>query len=394
MKVFFIDAESFCSLDFIDALSRYRHNGNKTEIYKFSLPNDGKWNDPEREAEMEKCIKAETPDFAFSFNYYPLVSKVCQKTGLKYISWVYDNPQVALYSYTLINSCNEVFLFDTDIYDSFALQGIKTVHYMPLAASVKRLDGMITNKELQSRYSAEISFVGSLYTEEHNFYDRMIPGLDDYTRGYLEGLMRSQMQIQGYNFIESSLNDKLISSMYTALPLEPQKGGVETKKYLYADYVINRKITALERLELLKKIAEHHPVDIYTKDETVTASGIRNHGIAKYYDEMPYIFKSSAINLNITLRSIKKGIPLRCFDIMACGGFLISNFQEDFLRYFEPDKDFVFYDSKRDLLEKIDYYLLHDSERKEISQNAYKKIKKDHTFDIRIEQILRESGIK
>ena len=67
---------------------------------------------------------------------------------------------------------------------------------------------------------------------------------------------------------------------------------------------------------------------------------------------------------------------------MACGGFLISNFQEDFLRFFDPDKDFVFYDSIRDLLEKTDYYLLHEDERREIAQNAYQKIKKDHTFDI------------
>ena len=45
--------------------------------------------------------------------------------------------------------------------------------------------------------------------------------------------------------------------------------------------------------------------------------------------------------MNISLRTIESAIPLRCLDIMACGGLLLSNYQEDFLEFFEPDVDFV-----------------------------------------------------
>ncbi len=394
MKVFYIDVESFCAYDFIDSLLKYRLHGKNTEIFRYTYKNVGIWNDSEVESNMLLNIKNESPDFAFSFNYYPLVSKVCQNAGLKYISWVYDNPQVALYNYTLINSCNDVFLFDSEMYESFASQGIKTVHYLPLAASTERLDKFLLNNDKVASYKAQISFVGSLYTEEHNFYERMLPNLDPYTHGYLEGLMRSQIQIQGYNFVEKCLSDEIINKMYCALPIEPHTDGVDTKQYLYSDYVINRRITGIERVELLKKIAIKHTVDLYTKDKSFSAPGINNHGIVTYYDYMPYVFKGSDINLNISLRSIKKGIPLRCFDIMGCGGFLLSNFQEDFFRYFEPDIDFVFYESQSDLINKIDYYLQHEDDRKAICENAYKKIKKDHTFDIRIGQILKEANIE
>ena len=191
---------------------------------------------------------------------------------------------------------------------------------------------------------------------------------------------------------ESSIK-KIIESMYKALPIEPNTEGVESQEYIYADYVINRKITGIERLETLKKIGEKWTVDLYTKDATVTAEGVRNHGIAQYYESMPYIFKCSDINLNISLRSIQKGIPLRCFDIMGVRGFLISNYQEDFLRFFEPGKDFVFYDSERDLMEKIGFYFDNPDKRMEIADNAYNKVKKDHTFDIRVGQILKEAGV-
>ena len=41
-------------------------------------------------------------DFVFSFNYFPIISLACKKADMKYVAWVYDNPFVLLYSYTII----------------------------------------------------------------------------------------------------------------------------------------------------------------------------------------------------------------------------------------------------------------------------------------------------
>ena len=38
------------------------------------------------------------------------------------------------------------------------------------------------------------------------------------------------------------------------------------------------------------------------------------------------MFANSKVNLNITLRNIKTGIPLRALDIMGAGGFLLTNY--------------------------------------------------------------------
>ena len=65
------------------------------------------------------------------------------------------------------------------------------------------------------------------------------------------------------------------------------------------------------------------------KNPTPELPNVINMGSVDYYDMMPYVFKCSDINLNITLRSIKTGIPLRAMDIMGAGGFLMSNYQVD-----------------------------------------------------------------
>ena len=92
--------------------------------------------------------------------------------------------------------------------------------------------------------------------------------------------------------------------------------------------------------------------------------------------------------MNISLRSIHTGIPLRAFDIMGCGGFMITNFQEDFLQHFEPDEEVVFYSSYDELLEKVDYYLNHDEERKRIARNAQQKVEAEHTYLQRAQTML------
>ena len=103
-----------------------------------------------------------------------IIFRFCQtavkKYGIPYVSYVYDCPLTSLYSCSLINSCNYVFLFDKVTYYTFKKYGIQTVFYLPLAANVQRLSKLICPPELCSKLSSEVSFVGSLYNEDHNFF--------------------------------------------------------------------------------------------------------------------------------------------------------------------------------------------------------------------------------
>lgn len=179
-----------------------------------------------------------------------------------------------------------------------------------------------------------------------------------------------------------------MEDLYQALPIMPNADGVETKEYLYAQYVINRKITGLERNDLIRTIAERHPFDLFTHDRTFSLHGVTNHGTVDNYQEMPLVFNRSRINLNISLRSILSGIPQRAFDIMGSGGFLLSNYQNDFPEYFTPGEDFDFYESKGDLLDKINYYLSHETERIQIAGNGHDKIAAAHTYRHRVREML------
>ncbi|SEA43452.1 spore maturation protein CgeB [Oribacterium sp. KHPX15] len=394
MKVLHLNITTFfANRDMLEAFEAYRDSdGNPLELikYNYKYTQDTARNDPDFEEKFQKDLKTHCPDFVFSLNFLPVISKVCNKEGVIYVSWIYDNPEIFLYNYNMKNPCNIVLMFDSKQYMEFMDGGIKNVRYLPLAASTKRLDSIIPTKAAKKKYSADISFVGSLYTERKQYYEEIVPKLDPYTHGYLEGIIKSQLQVDGVNFVEECLTPEITKKIQEVSNIYPYSDSIETLEYLYANYIINRQITIIERKELLTLIGAHHPLKLYTykQNNSFSPKGVENMGPTDYFTEMPLVFKLSKINLNITLRSIQHAIPLRVYDILGSGGFLMSNFQHDLAYHFVPGEDFVYYENRKDLLDKIDYYLVNENERVDIAKNAHKKIQEQHTFDVRVKEII------
>ena len=88
--------------------------------------------------------------------------------------------------------------------------------------------------------------------------------------------------------------------------------------------------------------------------------------------------------MNITLKCLQTGIPLRALDIMGCGGFLLSNYQEEFLDWFVPGEDFVYYEDFGDAYEKAAFYLENSDLRKQIALNGYSKVKEHFSYEERL----------
>ena len=381
MNIIFLDWPCFCKEDSVAALKHLGHT-----VSFFSHPDYVLRKSDAFDAAFDAYLQNGSYDLFFSFNYYPLVAEGCKRNSLKYVSVVYDAPHVSLYSYTIVYPCNYVFLFDKSQYLELSGLGISTVYYLPLAGNGNKISELLEKPHDKERYCSDISFVGSLYNEDHNLFDRLTE-LTDYTRGYLDAIMEAQLKIYGYYFIEDVLSKDILDDMKKSVPYQAGHTGIQTDEYIYGDYFIGRKLTEMDRIRTLTSVASNHPLRLYTLNSNFTAPGVENMGTVDYDHEMPYVFHYSKINLNITLKSIKSGIPLRAIDIMSAGGFLLSNFQADFLDYFEPDVDFVYYTDLNDLNEKITYFLNHEEERCRIAENGHQKILRLHNFERRFQEI-------
>ncbi len=382
MKIAFIEWASFGKEDIIQALTSLSHS-----VVRFSHPDYDLRESTDFTRSFSDFVKEQKPELVFSSNYFPLVSSVCNTFEIPYISWVYDCPHLSLFSATVINPCNHIFVFDRDTVNYFKSAGITTIEYMPLAAAVRRLDSMEVTPAIKDKLGCDVSFVGAMYNEAHNLFDRLW-GLSDYAQGYLNGIMRSQLKISGYNFIEELLNDNVMAELRSLQPYVPEPDGAEPDSYVYSRFFIDRKLTQMERADLLGAVSEHFDTYLYTHNRTPELPYINNIGPIDPVTTMPYVFKCSKINLNITLRSIHTGIPLRAMDIMGAGGFLLTNYQSDMDEFFTAGQDYVWYDGKDDLLSKCEYFLTHEKDRTEIAHNGHAAISSAHTYEIRLQQML------
>ena len=52
-------------------------------------------------------------------------------------------------------------------------------------------------------------------------------------------------------------------------------------------------------------------------------------------------------------------------------------------------KDLVLYHSQEELVEKVDWYLKHDTERKKIAVSGYNTVRERHTALDRLEELFR-----
>ena len=383
MNVLFLDWNGYGNEDMKETFIRLGHN---VQICPF--PDAIRTGQKEADKLLRGHLQKGENDFVFSFNYFPVVSVLCQEFQIPYISWVYDSPYIHVYSYTVLNSCNYIFLFDYAIYEELRNEGISTVYYLPMAVNEHRLEKLDNTEIRERKYRADIAFVGSLYDEtKHRLYDKF-QNINPFSKGYLDAIIQAQKKVYGYYFLKDLITPEILEEMQRAYPSDPNANTVMTPEAIYADYALARQVTALERQEILTLLGtacKERRIHLYTNNQQRQIPGVTNLGAVDYYREMPYVFLNSKINLNITLRSIKTGIPLRAFDIMGCGGFLLTNYQEELLQYFEPDVDFVYYNDYGDLLEKVEYYLTHDRERMEIAANGCEKVRTQHTMQKRLE---------
>lgn len=388
MNLLFYRYGSICEPDIIES---FKHLGfavdeDTREIYNKNLmPSDCIKG-------LSKQLNEKKYSFVFSINFFPSISDICNIIGIPYICLIVDSPVLELFSTSIANPCNRIFLFDKMLYDEFSPNNPDCIFHIPLATSVRNNYTTCINApaNLRTKFSSDISFIGSLYTEKCAYNKIKLPAL---WSGYVDGLIEAQLKIYGYNFIEECVTPELIDAFVTAQPALtdfPESMKVDTRAVI-AQHYISVKAAEQERLRFLKALSDRFNVDIYTGSNTSSMPKIHNRGFAKTATEMPVIFHESKINLNITAKSIRSGLSLRIFDVLGCEGFLITNYQAELPEHFNIGEDLEAYDSLDDLITKCEYYLTHEKDRLEIAHNGFEKVKQYHTYDTRLTQILEKA---
>lgn len=341
---------------------------------------------PEFEGVILEKIRNNHYDMVFTVNYFAVISNVCQRLGVRYVSWTCDNPLISMYHKSVFHDCNYIFTFDMTNYLEFREMGVKHIWYLPLAVDAQRMNLVLQETVELDKFRGDVAFVGSLY--ERNSYDKLKHKLPDYLRGYFDAVMEAQLNISGANIVEPMLTTDILEQLQEHFQLEKSDDSFSDLGLIFQTTVLGFKIAEIQRRRALIELSKHYQVKVYSNSDVRDLLRIEYCGAVDYWSELPKVFRASKIDLNLTIPNIKSGIPLRVWDVLGAGGFLMTNYQAEIPTYFKENEDLVCFDGIDDMREKAGFYLKHEEERERIAANGCKKVREHHTYTERIRQML------
>lgn len=361
--------------------------------------------------ELIGLIHNYSADAVISVDYFPIISSVCNTVGIRYYSWVYDTPHYTMYAKTSMYRCNRIGCFDRLFVERLNSLGFDTVFHLPLGvawnetvnAETTGVNGntLITayDRVDKDAYACDVSFIGSLYTDKYNYLDdlHIDNSVKDRAYQFIEKQCFEYINDYMYDFFrdaDGDINEDLLDSAKKVLEeneLLPGNEYIEDVEYIFISSLLEKKVTVEERKRLLRNIsAMGYDFRLYTGSDLSMEPALqkKNRGYVDYKSVMPIIFEQSKINLNISLRSIHSGIPLRAMDIMGCGGFLLSNYQEELGESFKEGKEMEMFRSREECLDKIRYYLTHEEERLSIAAEGYRAVNERFDYKKQLNKLI------
>jgi hypothetical protein len=100
------------------------------------------------------------------------------------------------------------------------------------------------------------------------------------------------------------------------------------------------------------------------------------------------VYRGCEIAINLSHFDLKRYSSDRLFRILGCGTFCLSHRFQEIEKEFVDGRDLVAWDNLDDLEKKIDYYLSHSDEAKEIAKNGNRLCEHFYTWDYRIRKDL------
>lgn len=371
-----------------DYVHTLRKLGYEVDEY-FEKQNDY-WANSEEIEKLTAYVKENAITHLFSIHMLPNLSVAAYNTGIKYVAMLWDAP--VLLMDTIFGKLDNLWVTSYDKLDCerFKQNGTKHVLYQPLTVDKDSLMKWNVQQRLQGNYFNDISFVGRLY--EKNLYDMQINRIPANMQSYFTSIMEeTAFKWDGANRIFGTIDKEILKYIKMVSPdftIENPYDAADER--FFEVRFLFPKIANIERICCLNLLAEQFDLTFYTDSDI--KEGLLSPKVKLMPSVVPgeaisLVYAGSKINLNIALRGMEGGTPLRVPEIMGAGGFMLSSYCEETAELFEEDKEIVMFRTPEELMEKADYYLTHEKERKRIAAAGQKKVLNEFTHEKKLKEL-------
>jgi spore maturation protein CgeB len=305
-----------------------------------------------------------------------------EKRGAIHVNWYVDDPVYTEVMHGILAAPkkNRIdFVSDRGYVESLIRRGFKAF-FLPLAT-----DPSIFSPKENLPVQPDLCFVGNSYLEATY---KSIEGFDEFfaeLAPFIQGLVQRCRKEGGLDL------DMMVESELSHRTIPPDLSRSK------AVYLVKHFAGYLFRKKLVLDCSASYPGFMVFGDAGwgIDLPMNRFSTTVKYYTNLSETYQQTKISLDINRLVIRDGFTQRVFDCLAAGGFVITSSKkvvEDFFVTSGPLQEIAMFANEKDLQDKIDYFLAHDTERRDIAARGRKKVLAEHTYKNRVDEIMRVVG--
>ena len=339
------------------------------------------------EEELALCAERIAPELVVSINFLPGLPEFCEARDLEYVCWEVDPALDAPRSEGTTEHAH-IFTFRKENVAAFSRAGFGHVEYLGLAADPRRRRPRVIEESASSLSCAPISFVGtSLVGNARRLQSMFLQLFEAWrpdARGAGETVLQQVVEAQRVDFANYRV-PALLEAFAPGWRRACRSAGQPDPALLVGEVC-----AAEKRLNYVAELA-HHGLDVWGDEgwHLTEGHGASYRGPAKHEADLPQIYGSSTINLDIGRIYQSDIVTMRIFDICACGGFVLAERSGALAECFELGVELESYATLEELKEKVAYYLAHPEEASRVARRGREAVLERHRIDQRVAHMLR-----
>lgn len=337
--------------------------------------------------EIRYAIQTFKPEFIFSINYSHGLAELCQSLSLPLIIWEIDPAKDQIEIDMAIPGGNALFTYRKKNIPKHEQSGFAKVKYLPLASNTQKRK---VQQCIAHKYKPEVAFVGSSMLAEAQIYKQQFiaeynqftsSNTSDAAEKVLQSCLDYQRQDYSRYSVESALK-KIAPAFY--------ENCVTRSFSINPIRLIDEAAAAEKRLNYMVELREFN-TKIWGDSgwQVLSDYGIQYMGMAGHSNEINQIYSGSKINLDISRLYQMDIVTMRVFDILACGGFLITEYNEALGEIFTPGEELETYRNIEELVDKIRFYLRNFAAAATIANKGKEMVCANHKISDRVDEIFK-----
>ena len=294
------------------------------------------------------------------------------------VLWFLDSPKRVETTKEELDATDFYFSFDPTYLPFLRELSGKEGYYLPTGAGIKPLLDCQPGQIWPERHGPATGFMGALAAQRFQSVREF-------------WLRRDMLFVQILDtIVEEFLSDP-------SIPLEDRYNNSSGRNRLpYSGFVVlylEERTTYLTRLRYLQHLRDlglitYGGVEWANPDWAEDLVPCFSGETPRYREDLPRVYYNTKININIFHAQCINSANPRVYDVLAAGGFLLTEYKPVLEEEFTLDHHLVCFHSPEELREKTEYYLAHEEEREAIARAGQQFVLENATYQHRIKSML------